>query len=229
MDSRSREHSLCPIPELGHSEKINEGTEGDQYLDVLKALRIELSEKSTESELLKIQLNEHDEDIEALRRELDEYKLSVLGNNEDLKKTCDGILRSKKCEEDYVKLMSEYLDLEEKTRQHKQQLVDNYHAKTNAINNLECLMSSGAIANELAECKLDLKDTAAELHLALAKVRNLEEDIVTKEKTISELRKSFDDAKVTHKHEMTVLEEYIQCLKNTIISHEKTLAIYTEG
>lgn len=229
MDSRSREHSLCPIPELGDNEKTNEGTENDQYLDALKALRIELSEKSTESELLKIQLNECDEDIKALKRELDEYKLSVFVNEEDLKKTCEEVLMSKKCEADYVKLMSEYLDLEEKTYQQKQQLVDNYHAKTNAINNFECLMSSGAIANELEECKLDLKNTAAELHLALAKLRNLEEDIATKEKTITELRKSFDDAKVTHKHEMTVLQEYIQCLKNTIISHEKTLANYTEG
>lgn len=227
MDTKLQEYSTTPVVDTTTNETIEQLLE-DKYLDALKRLQVDLSEKSSECELLKIKLDESNQNVEVLSRELNGCKLTMFENDEDSKKSREEVIKSKKLEEDYVKLMKEYVDLEERTNQYKQNLIDKYHAKTNAINNYECLMSSGAITVELEECKQNLDNRSSELYLAQAKLRNLEEDAVLKEKTITELRKVLDDAKVTHKHEINVLEEYILCLKNTITSYEKTLANYSE-
>lgn len=200
----------------------------DEYLEIMRKLKLELADKKDECELLKIKLNESNQDVEALNKELDECKLTMFENNENSKRTHEEVMKSKKLEEDCVKLMSDLLDLREQSDHYRQNLIDNYLAKTNAINNYECFMTSGALKHELDQHKLDLNDKIIELSLAQAKVRNLEEENVTKEKSVTDLKKALDDAKVTHKHEIIVLEEYIHCLKNTISSYEKTLATYDE-
>lgn len=227
METKLQEYSTTSVVNSATDETIEQILE-DKYLDALKRLQVDLSEKSSECELLKIKLDESNQNVELLSRELNGCKLTMFENDEDSKKSCEEAIKFKKLEEDYCKLMREYLDFEEETNQYQENLIDNYHAKTNAINNYECLMSSGAIANELEECKRNLDNRSSELYLVQAKLRNLEEDTVLKEKTITELRKVLDDAKVTHKHEISVLEEYILCLKNTITSYEKTLANYSE-
>ena len=206
------------------SEEMIDRLREDEYLEIVRKLRLDLADKSNECELLKLKLTASNQDAENLSQELNKCKLTMFENNEDSRKTYEEVMKSKKLEEDYVKLMSDFLDLGEKNDLYRQNLVDNYLAKTNAINNFECLLSSGAISNELQECKIDLDNKLAELNLALGKIRNLEEDNSLKDKIITELKKALDDAKVTHKHEITVLEEYIQCLKNTVTSYEKTLA-----
>lgn len=211
------------------AEEMIDRLRESEYLDMVKKLRLDLADKSSECELLKIKLEESNRDIEKLDQELNKCKLMMFENSEDSRKTHEEVMKSKKLEEDYVKLMSDFLALGEKAEQYKQNLVDNYLAKTNAINNYECFMSSGALTNELEECKKELDNKMAELNLAHAKLRNLEEDDASKEKSMNELRRALDDAKVTHKHEITVLEEYIQCLKNTVTSYEKTLASYIES
>lgn len=227
MDTRLHDHNSASLVENRAQVAIHQEDE-QGYLDVLRKLRVDLLQKTSECELLKIKLDERNRDTELLGKELDECKLTMFERNEDSKKTHEEVMKSKKLQEDYVQLMTEFLDLGEKTNQYKQNLIDNYQSKTNAINNYEFLMSSGAISHELEECKLDLNKKSSELCLAQAKLRNLEEDTVLKEETIVELRKALDDAKVTHRHEIGVLEEYIQCLKNTVNSYEKTMASYIE-
>lgn len=200
----------------------------DDYLELVRQLRSQLADKSDECEAMRIKLDQSNREVENLSQELDSCRLTIYINNEDSKRSHDEVLRSKKLEEDYLKLMSDYLDLGEQTNLYKQNLIENYLTKSNAINNYECLVSSGALKHELGECKLELDHRLAEMNLALAKIRNLEEDIITKDKNIQELKKTIDDAKVTHKHEVTVLEEYIHCLKNTITSYEKTLLNYID-
>lgn len=231
MDSRIQ-HLQDNQSDVANYEDLTEDLldrmrEGD-YLEMLRKLKLDLADKSDECEMLKIELDKSNQDVESLSQELNQCKLTMFENNEDSRKTHEEFMKSKKIEEDYVKLMSDFLELGERSEQQRLNLYDNYLAKSNAINNLECLMSSGALKNELDECKIDLDKKSAELNLALAKIRHLEEDGNAKEKCITELRKTLDDAKVTHKHEITVLEEYIQCLKNTISSYENTLADYIE-
>lgn len=201
----------------------------DEYLEIIRNLKSELSNKNDECELLKIKLDETNQDVESLNKELNECKLTMFENNEDSKKTHEEVIKSKKLEEDCVKLMSDLIDLREQSDHYRQNLIDNYLAKTNAINNYECFMTSGALKHELDQYKLDLNDKIIEINLAQAKVRNLEEENVIKEKSISELKKALEDGKITHKHEITVLDEYIHCLKNTISSYEQTLATYETG
>lgn len=201
--------------------------EGD-YLEMIQRLKTDIIDKSSECELLKINLDQTKVDMEALSQELNQCRLTMFENNEDSRKTSEEMLRSKKLEEDYVKLMSDFLELGEKSEQYRINLYDNYLLKTNAINNIDSLLASGVFKEELENCKLDLNEKAAELDVASAKIRHLEEDSATKDKCILELKKTLDDAKVTHKHEITVLEDYIQCLKNTISSYEKTLADYID-
>lgn len=211
------------------AEEMIDRVRESEYLDMIKKLRLDLADKSSECELLKIKLEESNRDVERLDQELNRCKLTMFENSEDSRKTHEEVMKSKKLEEDYVKLMSDFLVLGEKADQYRRNLVDNYLAKTNAINNYECLISSGALTNELEECKKELDNKMAEVNLANAKLRNLEEEDALKEKSLSELRRVLDDAKVTHKHEINVLEEYITCLKNTITSYEKTLASYIES
>lgn len=227
MDTRLHNHDSAPLIENSPQATIHQADDHG-YLDVLRKLRVDLLQKSSECELLKIKLDERNRDADLLGEELNECKLTMFERNEDSKKTHEEVMKSKKLQEDYLQLMTEYLDLGERTNQYKQNLIDNYQSKTNAINNFEFLMSSGAISHELEECKLDLNKKSSELCLAQAKSRNLEENSVLKEETIAELRKALDDAKVTHKHEIGVLQEYIQCLKNTVNSYEKTMASYIE-
>lgn len=198
----------------------------DGYLELIRTLKSDLASKTSECEILKIKLNETNQDYEVLSQELDECRLAIFENNEDSRKTNEEILKSKKLEEDCVKLMSDLLDLREQSDYYKQNMMDKYILKTNAINNLECLYTSGALTSELNQYKLDLNDKMAELSLAQAKVRNLEDENSIKDKSIVELKKSLEDAKITHLHEIKVLEEYIACLKNTVNSYEKTLANY---
>lgn len=210
------------------SSQLNPPSEYE-YLELVRQLRSELADKSNECETMRIKLEQSNREVENLSQELDSCRLTIYINNEDSKRSHDEVLKSKKLEEDYLKLMSDYLDLGEQTNLYKQNLIENYLTKSNAINNFECLVSSGALKHELNECKLELDHRLAERNLALAKIRNLEEDNIIKDKNIQELKKTIDDAKVTHKHEVTVLEEYIQCLKNTITSYEKTLLNYIES
>lgn len=222
MDTMQRDPSvinaLTEVPE----EFLDQLRE-DSYLENLRQLKLDLAHKSDECELLKIQLAESCHNVEQLSQELNECKLTIFENNEDSKRTHEEVMKSKKLEEDYVKAMSDLVDLSERNDQCRLNYLDKFISKSNAINNYECLMTSGAFKAELDDCKLELDDKTVELNLALAKIKNLEEDNATKDKSINELKKSLDDAKVTHKHEITVLEEYIQCLKNTISSYEKTL------
>lgn len=201
----------------------------DDYLEMVRRLKSELADKANECEVLQIKLDQSAQEVDNLSQELDSCRLTLYINSEDFKRNHDQAVKSKKLEEDYLKLMSDYLDLGEQTNLYKQNLIENYLTKSNAMNNYECLISSGALQQELSECKMELDNRLAETNLALAKVRNLEEENTTKEKNIQGLKKTLEDAKVTHKHEVTVMEEYIQCLKNTISSYEKTLLSYIES
>lgn len=211
-------------------QELEEATinQDHNHLKIIGQLKLSLADKTSECEMLNIQLNESNREIDVLSRELNECKLTLFERAEDSNKTHEEVGKFKKLEEDYVKLMSEFLKLGEKNERNKQELYDVYISKSNAVNNLECLISSGALKKELSGCKLELDNRLGELNLARAEIRNLEEETAIKDKNINELRKSIADAKVTHKHEITVLEEYIQCLKNTITSYEKTLAGYIE-
>lgn len=200
-----------------------------KILEWIMKLQSSLTEKTSECESLRVKLDESNRSIETISRELNACKLTMFQNNEDSKRIHEEVMKSKKLEEDYVRLMGNYLNLSETHELHRQSLYDNYLAKTNAINNYESLMSREAIKHELDGCKVELDNRVADLCLIAAKLRNAEEANSVKDKCISELKKSLDDAKVTHKHEITVLEEYIQCLKNTITSYEKTLASYMGG
>lgn len=193
------------------------------YLEMLRKLKLELADKSSECEMFKIKLDQSTRDLRNLKCELNECKLTVFQNGEDANKTHEESQKSKKLEEDYVNLMNDYLNLSEQCEQYRQNIYDNYLAKTNAINNYECFMSSKNLSSQLDDCRLSLSKKSAEINLTTAKLRNLEEANSVKDKCIKELRKTLDDAKVTHKHEINVLGEYIECLKNTINSYEKTL------
>lgn len=193
------------------------------YLEMLRKLKSELSAKSSENEVLKIKLEQSSRDLGTMTRDLNECKLTMFQNCQDAQKAQEEMMRSKKLEEDYVRLMGNYLNLSEQYQHSKQEVYDNYIAKTNAINNYECLMSNEKLCIEIESCRENLDNKSAELSLVLAKLRNMEEENGIKEKCLTELRRSLDDAKVTHKHEIKVLEEYIQCLKNTITSYERTL------
>lgn len=200
--------------------------EGD-YLEMIRKLRLELADKSSECELLKIKLNVSDKDVDKLNLELNKCKLALFENNEDFKKNNEEVSKSKKLEEDYVKLMSDFIALGEQTDQYKQKLNDDHLANSNAINNYENMLSNGVIANELEVCKSELDTKIAELNVVLTKLKFYEEDVGSKDRSIKELKKALDDTKLANKHEITVLEEHIECLKNTITSYERTLASLT--
>jgi len=221
---------VAPEPESSSRTEIDDEADNIsrdvEHFEIVRSLRLELSNKNSECEALKIQLCQRDQTLETLSQELNECRLTMFEDNEDSKKNCEEIGRFKKLEEDYVKLMRDYLDFSEESAQYKRDIYDTYLAKTNAINNYECLMSSNRLMDELRACQTDLNDKLAELELTVARIRDLEEENSIKEKTIAELRRTLDDAKVTHHHEITVLEEYIQCLKNTVSSYEKTLVSY---
>lgn len=221
------------LGDVNYQHKIENGDlaaieKQSEILDWFLKLQSGMTAKTSECELLKIKLDESNRSVETLSNELNACKLAIFQNNEDSKNIHEEVMRSKKLEEDYIKLMGDYLNLTERYEQHRQTLYDTYLAKTNAINNYECLMSREAIKHELDSCKAELHSRQAESAVLAAKLRNMDEENSVKEKCITELKKSLDDAKVTHKHEITVLEEYIQCLKNTITSYEKTLANYIE-
>ena len=199
-----------------------------EHLELIRKLETSLADKLGECELLKIKLAESSRDAQLLGLEFDKLKLSAFESTEDSKKIHEEVLKSKKLEEDYVKLMSAFLELSERCEQYRLNIYDKYLAKSNAINNFDCRRSSGCREHELADTSQQLQDKMAELCLATAKIRHLEEEVSSKEKYISDLRKVLDDAKVTHKHEITVLDEYIQSLKNTIASYEKALSDYME-
>lgn len=198
----------------------------DEYLEMVRQLKLNLADKSNECELLKIELSESKQAVDSLSQELNECRLAIFENNEDSRKTHEEIMRSKKLEEDCVKLMSDLLELKEQSDHHKQTIMDNYISKANAINTFECFQSSGAIEAELQQYKADFDEKLIELQLALAKVRNLEDENQLKDKKIVEMKKALEDAKISRVHEIKVLDEYINCLKNTISSYEKTLANY---
>lgn len=206
-------------------EEMADKPREDDYIERIRRLQLDLADKSGECELLKIKLNQSNQDVELLSQELNECKLTMFENCEASCKIHDEVIRSKKLEEDYIKLMSDYLDLSEETSQYRRDLFDEYLTKSNLINSLECLESSGAYKFELEQCKQELNAKKADLNLASAKVRHLEEENALKEKTIGEFRKVLDDAKVTHRHELVVLDEYIQSLKNTIASYENALTV----
>jgi len=199
-----------------------------EYLQMLRDLKNQLADKTSECEVLRINLDQSMRDLRDLNRELNESKLRMFQNDEDSKKTLEETHKARKLEEDYVKLMSEYLNLSEHYDHFRGNLYDSYVAKTNAINNYECFMSNEMLRSELDGCRAMLNNQSAQLTLASAKLRNLEEENSLKDKSIAEFRKTLDDAKVTHKHEIDVLQEYIQCLKSTISSYEKTLIAITE-
>lgn len=204
-------------------EETTDKPREDDYIERIRELQLAMADKSNECELLRIKLDLSEQDLDAFRQELNECKLTMIENSEASCKIHEEVIKSKKLEEDYVKLMSDYLDLSDETSQYRRNLFDSYLAKSNLINSMECLESSGAYKFELDQSKQELNDKIAELSLVTAKLRYLEEENALKEKTIGELKKVFDDAKVTHRHELMVLDEYIQSLKNTIASYEKTL------
>ena len=232
MDAKVHLHPLDRPADSNNYENLSEElldrVKEDEYLEMVQKLKTNLDDKTSECEILKIQLDQKHMDIESLRQEINECKLTMFENNEDSRKTREEVTKSKKLEEDYVTLMDDFLKLNEQSEKYRRTMFDNYLAKSNAINNLECLVSSGAIRDQLDECRTNLENRLADLNLTTAKIRHLEEENGVKEKCITELKRSLDDAKVTHKHEITVLEEYIQCLKNTISSYERTLADYIE-
>lgn len=193
------------------------------YLEMLRKLKVDLADKNSECEVLKLKLDQNSKDMAGLTQDLNECRLTMFQNEQDARKAQEETLNSKKLESDYVQLMADYLDLSAECEQYKQNVYDNFITKSNAINNYECLMSSEVLSTELHDCRVSLNNKSAEMNLVLAKMRNQEEELNVKDKCITELRKSLDDAKVTHKHEIKVLEDYILCLKNTIESYEKTL------
>lgn len=224
MDSSNERTQLEEVP-----EEMADKPREDDYIERIRKLQLDLAGKSDECELLRIKLDQTNQDVETLSLELNECKLTMFENSEALCKVHDEVVKSKRLEEDYVKLMREFLDLSDDTSRYRQDIFDCYLTKTNLINSLECFETSGAHKYELEQCKQELNAKQADLSLATAKVRHFEEENALKEKTIGELRKVLDDAKVTHKHELTVLDEYIQSLKNTIASYEKTLTCSTSA
>lgn len=233
--NRDKPVSITSLSEDGRlhamSREMNDLTAIDKQTEIIEMilkLQTDLIEKDSECERLKIKLDESNRTAAALGQELDECKLTMFQNNEDSKKVHEEVQKNRKLEEDYVKLMSNYLNLSERYDQHRQDIYETFMVKTNAINNYESSMSRDAIKHELDQCKVELASRQADASILTAKLRSMEEDHGVKEKCITELKKSLEDAKVTHKHEITVLEEYIQCLKNTITSYEKTLATYVD-
>lgn len=215
----SHEHKMLEnVP-----EETDDKPHEDDYIERIRRLQLDLADKSNECELFKIKLAQSNQDVDSLSQELNECKLTMFENSEAACKVHEEVVKSKKLEEDYVRLMSDFLNLSEETSHYRQDLSDKYLEKSNLINSLDCLETSGAYKFELEQCKIELNAKTTDLSLAAAKVRHLEEENSSKDKTISELRKVFDDAKVTHRHELMVLDEYIQSLKNTIASYEQTL------
>lgn len=196
---------------------------GDEYIDLVRELKLNLTAKSDECELLKIRLNETKQDIDTLNKELNQMKMMMFEVNEGSKRNQEESEKSKKLEEKFMKLMSDHIKLAEENESYRLAILQKYLDKSNAINNLECLYWSGALTNDLEKTKSELNRRMAELSLANARCRNLEEENSIKDKCVTELRKTLDDAKVSHKHEINVLEEYIDSLKNTIASYEKFL------
>lgn len=202
---------------------------GDEYIDMVRELKLNLAAKTDECELLKIKLDESNRNITTLNQELNRFKMTVFEIDEDARKNHQEFEKSKNLEEKYMKLMSDFMELGEESEQFKQNMLDKYLAKTNAINSLECLNSSGVLNHDLEKTRQNLNKIVGDLKLANARCRSLEEEGTIKDKCIKDLRKTLDDAKVTHKHEINVLEEYIQSLKNTISSYEKILTDYYDG
>lgn len=200
-----------------------------EFLLEMKQLRIDLAEKESRCAMLTIRLDESLAKNRSLSNELNECRSAMIQMNEDSQKSREEVSKSSKIQEEYVKLMASFLELSERYNHHKHATYENYFAKTNAINNYECLTSQQALRYELEKCRAELNRKQADLALNLAKWRNMEEANSTKEKCITELKKTLDDAKITHKHEIRVLEEYVQSLKNTIVSYEKTLANYLDS
>lgn len=199
-----------------------------EFLLKMKQLHDVLAEKESRCAMLAIKLNESYVKNGSLMNELNECKLAIVQMNENSEKSREEATKSRKIEEDYVKLMGSFLELGDRYNHYRHTTYENYFAKTNAINNYECHWSYESLKHELDKCKTELNCKQANLSLNTAKLRNMEEENSTKEKYISELKKALDDARVTHKHEIKVLEEYVQSLKNTILSYEKTLACYQE-
>lgn len=206
------------------AEEAIDWSKGDKYIELVRELKLNLISKTDECELLKVKIDDDERIIRDLNQELNQYKMMVLEINEDSKKNQEEFEKSRKLEEKCIKLMGDFMKLGEEGEQFKQTILDRYIAKSNTINYIECLYNSGAINHDLERLKMDLDKMSADLNLANSRCRNLEEESSTKEKCINDLRKTLDDAKVTHKHEIDVLGEYIQSLKNTINSYERTLA-----
>lgn len=200
----------------------------DELLEDIRRLKSEVETKTSECEFLKIRCDVQDSDIQTLNQELNRYRLTESENSQLFDKTQEEIVKNKKIEDDYAKLMIKHLESIKDAEECKRKLMDYIMVKANAVNNYECLMSGEAIEMDLNKCKSELDDKTNELNLALAKIRNIEEENATKERCISEFRKTLDDVKVTYKHEVNVLQEYIQSLKNTVSSYEKMLASYME-
>lgn len=204
-------------------------TRESEYLEMLRQLKLEVSAKTSECELLRIKLDENVRDLEQLSQDLNNCRVKIVEHDENSRKNREEIAKSRKLEEDYVKLMSEFLDLGERSQQYRQTLLDKYLAKTNIISNLECLDSSGAIQSELDRCRSELDTKTINLSVSNARIKNLEEELGTKDRYIAELKKALEDTKISHKHEINVFEEYIHSLKNTITSYEKTLTSYADA
>lgn len=199
-------------------------TRESEYLEMLRQLKLEVDAKTSECERLRIKLDDNVRDVEQLSQDLNNCRVKIVEHDENSKKNREDMAKSRKLEEDYVKLMSEFLDLGERSQQYRQTLLDKYLAKTNLISNLECLDYSGALRNELDRCRSELDTKTIKLSVSNAMINNLEEVIESRDRYIAELKKTLDDTKLSHRNEINVLEEYVQSLKGTIRSYEKTLA-----
>lgn len=200
-----------------------------EIIQQILKLQNDLIDKSSDYEKLIIKLDERNRTVETLSQELNECKLAILQNNEDSKKVHEEVQKNKKLEEDYIILMSNFLNLNERYEQDRRDIYDKFVTKQEATGNLDVNESREVIAHELAGCKAELELKLADTSLLSAKLRDMEEDNLAKDKWITELKKSLEDAKVAHKHEITVLEDYIQGLKNTITTYERTLATYIDN
>lgn len=195
------------ILETGISDNL---TIQDEYLNLVKNLKSNLAKKNNECETLKIKLDESTRMITTINQELNKCKFTVFEMNQDSMRNKEKSIKLKNLEERHAKLTNDFVVMSEEHEQFKAKMLDQYLAKSNAINNMECLHNNQR--EELISIKSELDNKTAQLALLDAQMRSLKNDVIIKDEVIFKLKQTIEEARLAHQDIIAKLNRESQFL-----------------